>query len=183
MKTPQFSIRLEGEDLVFSAHHFITFPAHEKDDGRPIVESPHCHDFRVRVKIDGPLGRDELLIDFQTARDLLLEILKDFHQKTILAVRQRGIEIRSLGDQMEVAFASFRSDGMGTFPESLRWRRSEVVTIEADNASTEAVALELAKRFFASLEAHGLLTAGPTDDYFLTFSLEEEPGMKAEVRL
>lgn len=183
MKTPRFSIRLEGESLTFSASHFITFRADEKGGGAlPIVETPHRHDFRVRAEIGGPLGTDSLLIDFQAARDALLEILTDCRNKTILAAGQAGVETRIEGNEIEVVFDARDSDPGRRRPERLVLRREETLILPSTNASAEAAALFLAQRFFSALEKRGLLTAG-ADRYSLTLSLEEEPGMIAEVTL
>ena len=175
--TPKFTIRLEGENLTFSAVHFITF----RDGGKesdPIVEPPHSHLFRVKAAIAGPLGDDSLLIDFQTARDILLEILRKFHGKTILADRQAGMTYDKKADSLRVWFTPIGEDN----PRILTFGKDETVTLRADNSSTEAIALFIAETFRNRLAERDLFPAGIAS-YSVLISLEEEPGMIAEVRL
>ena len=58
---PQFHIRLAGDDLVFSAGHFITLA-----DGQ--CERLHGHTYRVTAEIHGPLGVEHYVVDFVAVR-------------------------------------------------------------------------------------------------------------------
>ena len=53
----KFHVRLEKEQLIFSAAHFITF----NDD---ICERLHGHNYRVMAEVRGQLDNNQYVIDF-----------------------------------------------------------------------------------------------------------------------
>ena len=56
-----YSVTVGKTDLTFAAAHFITF-----EDGR--CEPIHGHNYRVAVRVDGPLNRAGYVCDFVTLR-------------------------------------------------------------------------------------------------------------------
>ena len=58
-----YHIRLQKEQHVFSAAHFITFNAN-------VCERLHGHNYRVTAEIAGPLDENEYVIDFIAVRSL-----------------------------------------------------------------------------------------------------------------
>ena len=171
MRTPRFSIRLDGEDLTFSASHFITLTTGKKET---FVEPAHTHPFRVTVTLEGPLDGNGLLIDFHQAHRLLKEILAACEGKTFLAARQRGISLSKSPDGAAVICRT---------PETGRTLPAEkAVILDAVNSSAEMIALYLARLFLERLTSAGLLPAGG-ETTRLTLSLEEQKGMKAIVKI
>lgn len=68
-----YEIRVEH---TFSAAHALTIGS--------AVEPLHGHDWRVRVTLEGPqLDADALLCDFHTVEDVLRDICKPYHNKTL----------------------------------------------------------------------------------------------------
>src|SRR3954453_2557393 len=52
-----YRVRLEKEQHVFSAAHFITFNG-------DVCERLHGHNYRVAVEVEGPLDENQYVIDF-----------------------------------------------------------------------------------------------------------------------
>ena len=179
MRTPRFSIQLDGEDLTFSASHFITLMTGKKE---PFVEPAHTHPFRVTVTIDGPLGSGGLLIDFHQAHRLLKEILAACGGKTFLAARQEGISLSKSPDGSAVICRTAGRTG-GQTPETEKTLPAEkVITLDEVNSSAEMIALYLARLFLERLTSAGLLPDSGEKTH-LTLSLEEQKGMKAVVTI
>ena len=179
MRTPQFSILLDGEDLTFSASHFITLTTGKKE---PFVEPAHTHPFRVTATIDGPLGSGGLLIDFHQAHRLLKEILAVCGGKTFLAARQEGIHLSKSSDGLAVIYrTACQTDGQ--IPEIEKSLPAEkVILLDAANSSAEMIALYLAHLFLEKLISAGLLPDSGEQTH-LSLSLEEQKGMKAVVKI
>ncbi|MBP3694396.1 MAG: 6-carboxytetrahydropterin synthase [Thermoguttaceae bacterium] len=72
-----FCIRLDSEELTFSASHFITFDA-------CLCEAIHGHDFHVSVELDQEMAPAGYVIDFLPFMETLREILKKLDHKTLL---------------------------------------------------------------------------------------------------
>ena len=175
MRTPRFSIQLDGEDLTFSASHFITLMTGKKE---PVVEPAHTHPFRVTAAIEGPLDSGGLLIDFHQAHRLLKEILAACGGKTFLAARQKGVSLSKSPDGSAVICRI-----AGRIPETGKTLPAEkVIMLDEVNSSAVMIALYLARLFLERLTSAGLLPAGG-EKTRLTLSLEEQKGMKAVVKL
>ncbi|MGI5832292.1 MAG: 6-carboxytetrahydropterin synthase [Thermoguttaceae bacterium] len=177
MRSPEFSVRLEGEELSFDASHFITLRFGEKGLA---VEPIHTHRFRVTAEITGPLNKESLLLDFHAAHRVLSEILDECRGKLFLALHQQGVTVRRKGDLLEATFETASSKSGKTTPACHKLNQNEVILLDAGNGSAEMIVLFLARRFLGGLEDAGLLPAGK-EAYRLRLSLEEAPGMKAVV--
>ena len=75
---PEFRVRVSGDDLVFSAAHFITFAGG--------CEPLHGHDYRVAAEVFGPLDDDHCVVDFVVLGELLTAILRDYDHAVLLPV-------------------------------------------------------------------------------------------------
>lgn len=72
----QHRIRLDHQNQVFTARHFVAFG----DE----VESLHTHTFRVVVTLSGALDANGMLIDFRVVRQVLREILSSLDGRVLL---------------------------------------------------------------------------------------------------
>lgn len=87
---PQFHVRLAGDDLVFSAGHFITLA-----DGQ--CERLHGHTYRVTAEIHGPLGAEQYVVDFVTAGNMLRAILAELDHRMLLPTLNPAIQVSAVG--------------------------------------------------------------------------------------
>ena len=77
MKSDTFRVKLEKDNLVFSAAHFITF------DGNT-CESIHGHNYRVKCEVTGALDENGYVVDFIALRDALQEIVSRLDHHVVL---------------------------------------------------------------------------------------------------
>ncbi len=179
MTAPEFAILIDGDDLTFTARHFITLRLPEKG---LVVEPIHEHAFRVAAQIRGALNGEGLLVDFHAAHRLLTEILDECRGKCFLGENQKGVRITADALHIRAKFTAVSLETGEETEEDLVFSYGEVVPIKEGNATAELIALHIASRYYEKLAAAGLIPAdagGP----LLTLTLEEYPGMKAVVTL
>jgi len=73
----RFSVRIAGEDLAFSAAHFL---ASGPDNCEPL----HGHDYQVVVEVGGSLNQEHYVIDFIALRRTLRELLGRWNHRVLL---------------------------------------------------------------------------------------------------
>ncbi len=112
-----------GDDLAFSAAHFITL-----DDNT--CESIHGHDFRLRAEVSGPLGEHHYVVDFIALRDTMLALAKEWDHRVLLPTGHPTIHVQS--DSAEVEVTS--GDRRWLFPAS------DCVLLPVPNTTTERLA-------------------------------------------
>ncbi|MBO7726537.1 MAG: 6-carboxytetrahydropterin synthase [Thermoguttaceae bacterium] len=179
MPAPEFSILLDGEDLAFTARHFITLRLPEKG---LVVEPIHEHTFRVAVRIRGALNDVGLLVDFHAAHRLLAEILDGFRGRCFLGENQKGVRITTDTSCIRIKFTAVSLETGEETEEDLAFSHGDIVPIKWGNATAELIALHIASRYYEKLKSAGLIPAD-TQVPLLTLTLEEYPGMKAVVTL
>jgi 6-pyruvoyltetrahydropterin/6-carboxytetrahydropterin synthase len=127
-------IRIAGEQLAFSAGHFITLA-----DG--VCESVHGHDYRVALELWGPLGPHEFLVDYLALEQLLRSILTEWDHKLLLPTEHAQIHVTAGPQDVQVAFANRR----WTFPTA------DCRLLPVGNTTTERLAELVAQRILAEL--------------------------------
>ncbi len=135
-------VRVSGDDLTFSASHFITFDAQN-------CEPLHGHNYRVKADVHGPLGDEHYVVDFIAVRDTLRAILDELDHGVLLPTEHPAIRLQAGGREVEVAFGERR----WVFP------RSDCKLRPLANTTAEAVARWIAGRLIEGLRAAGV---GPT---------------------
>jgi 6-pyruvoyltetrahydropterin/6-carboxytetrahydropterin synthase len=153
----RFSIRLSGDDLVFSAAHFITLGTGE-------CERLHGHNYRVLAEISGPLGDQSYVYDFVLLRGLLKEILTQLDHRVLLPAEHPQIRIRQRAGEIEVSFGQRR----WVFP------RQECEVLPVRNTTAEMSAEHIGRQLLARFSSAGL--ASPTR---LQIEVEEGAGSSA----
>jgi 6-pyruvoyltetrahydropterin/6-carboxytetrahydropterin synthase len=98
---PDYSIRVDSADLIFSAAHFITF-----DGGG--CEPLHGHDYRVKAELFGPLGANEYLVDFVLVHEGLKAIVKELDHCVLLPGGHDSISVRLEGEEYVITHAGRR---------------------------------------------------------------------------
>lgn len=135
---PQFHVRLAGDDLVFSAGHFITLA-----DGQ--CERLHGHTYRVTAEIHGPLGAEQYVVDFVTAGNMLRAILAELDHRMLLPTLNPAIQVSARSGEVEVTFAERR----WIFP------LDDCLLLPLANTTTELLAHYVGERLRGALAAGG----------------------------
>lgn len=126
-----YSIRLEKEQHVFSAAHFITYAG-------SVCERLHGHNYGVAVEIFGPLDENQYVVDFIAVRDELKKLTDQLDHRVLLPDRHPLIAVAA-GDREVVA--TFTPDGR-------RWifPRGDCAILPVANTTAELLARYLAER-------------------------------------
>ena len=130
----QYHIRLEKEQHVFSAAHFITFNGN-------VCERLHGHNYRVAISIFAPLDANQYVVDFIAARDALQAILRTLDHYLLLPDRHPAIRVMADEREVHVTF------------EDRRWivPRGDCVILPIANTTAELLASYIGQRFLAEL--------------------------------
>jgi 6-pyruvoyltetrahydropterin/6-carboxytetrahydropterin synthase len=134
--TEQYHIRLDKDDLVFSAGHFITY------DG-DTCERLHGHNYRVTAEICGPLDDNQYVIDFIAVRVALKAIVNELDHHMLLPTTHPLIHVQQRIDEVEVTF----QDRRWVFP------RGDCILLPVANTTTELLARHIGLRLLDDLEA------------------------------
>jgi 6-pyruvoyltetrahydropterin/6-carboxytetrahydropterin synthase len=131
-----FHIRLEKEQHVFSAAHFITFNGN-------VCERLHGHNYRVAMEIGGPLDENQYVVDFIAARDTLSGILAELDHHMLLPDRHPTIRVMPSEQEVLVVF------------ENRRWifPRGDCVILPLANTTAELLARYIGEKFLEQLYA------------------------------
>ncbi|MBQ9874186.1 MAG: 6-carboxytetrahydropterin synthase [Thermoguttaceae bacterium] len=147
----KYSVILDDSALIFKARHALALPDFL---GAPFVEPLHEHEFRARLKISGSLDESACVVDFVAARRVLLEVLAELNDRTIVATDSP-------------------SKGTPTPAE-------KVVSLEATNPSTEEIAFWALDRFVSRFSE---VSKRNPEEFGFALRLEEAPGCFAEAEL
>ena len=135
---PQFHVRVAGDDLVFSAAHFLVW---EGGGG----ERLHGHTYRAAVEVFGPLNENQCVVDFLAVRNALKNILAELDHRVLLPARHPAIRVTSRVGEVEAVFA----DRRWVFPED------ECLLLPIANTTTELLAQYVGERLLSALKALG----------------------------
>jgi 6-pyruvoyltetrahydropterin/6-carboxytetrahydropterin synthase len=153
----QFQIRVEKEQSVFSAGHFITYDGHK-------CEPLHGHNYRVAVQLSGPLDENAYVFDFTRIKELMKKIVDELDHRMLLPARSERIHVATEGDRVTASY----KDKHYVFP------RSDVVLLPIPNTTAEMLAQWIAGRLKEALDptSRRALTA-------LDVEVEESFGQRA----
>ena len=151
---PDYSVRIAGDNLVYSAAHFVVLPG-------GICEPLHGHNYRVAVEIDGPLDETDCVIDFLALRSIMKSLLAPLDHAVLLPTRHAAILVAADENEVEVRFQQRR----WVFP------RAECRLLPLSGTTVERMAEYLARQLLETLAARGL--APP---HRLRIEVEESPG-------
>ena len=126
-----FTVRLEKEQHIFSAAHFITY------DG-DVCERLHGHNYRVAVEVEGPLDENQYVIDFIALRDEVARLIGEWDHRMLLPTRHPLIRVEASEREVEAVFT----------PDGRRWvfPRGDCVLLPVSNTTVERLAELLATR-------------------------------------
>jgi len=158
---PHYSVRIAGDNLIYSAAHFIVLP-----DGT--CEPLHGHNYRVAVELSGPLDEFDCVIDFLALLRIMKSILAELDHAVLLPTRHAAIRVAAGEEEVEVRFGPRR----WVFP------RAECRLLPLSSTTVELMANHLAQRLLEVLTAQGF--AQPRQ---VRVELEESPGCRATCEL
>lgn len=149
-----YSVRIAGDNLIYSAAHFIVLPG-------GICEPLHGHNYRVAVELSGPLDATDCVIDFLALLQVMKSILAELDHAVLLPTRHPAIRVSAGADEVEVRFGGRR----WVFP------LPECRLLPVVSTTVELMADYLAQRLLTTLADRGF--ARPQR---LRIELEESPG-------
>jgi 6-pyruvoyltetrahydropterin/6-carboxytetrahydropterin synthase len=132
-----FSVRLEKEQHVFSAAHFITFNG-------DVCERLHGHNYGVAVEVEGPLDENQYVIDFISLRDELKVITDELDHHMLLPTGHPLIRVTANECEVEAVFT----------PDGRRWifPRADCVLLPVSNTTAELLASYIGQRLLPAIE-------------------------------
>jgi 6-pyruvoyltetrahydropterin/6-carboxytetrahydropterin synthase len=130
-----YRVRVAGDDLTFSAGHFITLGDQ--------CEAVHGHDYRVAAEVSGPLDENQCVVDFVVLRESLATIIAELDHRMILPAEHASIRVEAGPEDVVVTFARRR----WVFP------RGDCVLLPLANTTTELLAGHIARRLVDDLES------------------------------
>lgn len=154
----RYRISVSGDDLTFSAAHFLTF-------GGGASESLHGHDYRVSVRLTGRLDEHLMVHDFVDLRARLRRLVGELDHRVLLPERNPSLEVTERDGTVVAA-----RDG-----HEYRFPAADVALLPVSNTTAEALAGHLAERL-----AEELGGASEELDEMLV-EVEEAPGQAAAV--
>ncbi len=138
----------------FSACHFI--PRHEK------CSRLHGHSYIVRLRVEGDVGDDGMVMDFVALKKELKAIAEDLDHRTLLPTCSKDVEVSVDGDSVEARTCGKRY----VFP------KSDVALLDVPNTTAEEMARMMARRIVSEVEF-------PPNVKSVSVGLDEERGQTA----
>jgi 6-pyruvoyltetrahydropterin/6-carboxytetrahydropterin synthase len=133
-----YRVRLEKEELGFSAAHFITF------DG-DVCEQLHGHNYRVAVELEGPLDENHYVVDFIALYRALRSVLEQLDHRVLLPTGHPQMVVSPDEREVEVRF----QDRRWVFP------RGDCQLLPVANTTAELLARHIGQRLLDELERRG----------------------------
>src|SRR5262245_39946971 len=132
-----YRVRLEKEQHVFSAAHFITFNG-------DVCERLHGHNYGVAVEVGGPLDENQYVIDFIALRDELKAITDELDHRVLLPASHPLIRVTASTSEIEAIFT----------PDGRRWifPRGDCVILPVSNTTAELLAHYIGQRLYEAIQ-------------------------------
>ena len=146
-----FSVRLEKEEFIFAASHFITF------DG-DICEPLHGHNYGVFAELEGELDENRYVVDFIAARKLLRGLIDQLDHHVMLPLHHPLITLTQTETEVTAKFA----DRRWVFP------KAECALLPVRNTTAEEVAAWMGRQF-----RDGLMTLMPAKPLRVKLGIDE----------
>jgi 6-pyruvoyltetrahydropterin/6-carboxytetrahydropterin synthase len=124
-----FRVRVTGDDLAFSAAHFITLAG-------GMCEPLHGHDYRVAAEVSGPLDENYYVVDFVALREDLKAILEELDHRVLLPTEHPIIRVVADDREVTVTWALRR----WVFP------RGDCLLLPVPNTTAELLARHVGRR-------------------------------------
>lgn len=129
-----FRVRVEKDNTVFSAGHFITYEGH-------LCEPLHGHNYRVAAGLEGPLDENFYVFDFTRLKRVLKPIVDRLDHRMLLPAESQRIKVETHGQEVVASY----KDKRYVFPAS------DVVLLPIPNTTAEMLARWIAGEIKAAL--------------------------------
>ena len=159
--TEQYRVRVANDSTFFAAAHFITYD-------HDVCEALHGHNFVTAVTVEGPLNRNQYVVDFVALNRLVGELLAELDHRVLLPMEHDQIRVAVHGEEVEVRFPGRR----WVFP------RNECALLPLANTTVELLTRHLAQGLLARLSA-----VTGFEEFRVTVEIEESPGWSATCSL
>jgi 6-pyruvoyltetrahydropterin/6-carboxytetrahydropterin synthase len=156
----RYRVRVEKDQTVFSAGHFITYDGHQ-------CEPLHGHNYRAAVSLEGPLDENAYVFDFTRLKRILKAIADRLDHRMLLPARSERIVVVEEGPSVTATYRGKRY----VFPGE------DVALLPIPNTTAECLATWIAGELRAALE-----TAGARGITALEVEVEESFGQRAIYR-
>ncbi len=140
--------------LRFSACHFI--PRHEK------CSRLHGHSYIVRLRMEGDIGADGMIMDFVVLKKALRGIIEEVDHRTLLPAKSTEVKITEEGGSVEVISGCKRY----VFP------KEDVALLDVPTTTAEEMCKMMTLRMVADIDF-------PPNVRSLSIGLDEERGQTA----
>lgn len=149
-------LEIDGEysGIKFSACHFI--PKHEK------CARLHGHSYIIRLKLDGDIGNDGMIMDFTVLKRELKKIADELDHRTILPGKSDNV-LLTVGSESVDAICGNKKY---TFP------REDVVILEIPNITAEEMAKMMVRKIVSEIDFSSNVRS-------VSIGLDEEKGQTA----
>lgn len=133
--TEFWRVRLEKEQHVFSAAHFITFAG-------DICERLHGHNYGVFAEVAGPLDENHYVIDFIALRDAMTAITAALDHRVLLPTLHNKILVEEQNGEVIARF----EDRRWVFPAG------DCVLLPVENTTAELLARYIGRELLKTLD-------------------------------
>lgn len=156
-----FEVYVSKDSFKFNAAHFIAY--------RGFRERLHGHNYRVSVRVEGPVGSDGYVVDFGDIKRAAREVCSSLNERVIVPMQSDVITIERSDGQVRMTC----EDGTAfSFPEA------DCVLLDIRHSSAEELAEWLGGRLKAALPI--LDRRGVT---VLEVGVAEAPNQEARFRI
>lgn len=138
----------------FSACHFI--PRHEK------CSRLHGHSYIVRLRLEGDIGEDGMILDFVVLKRKLKEMIDELDHRTLIPTASDEVEVRDDGESVEVLSCGKRY----VFPSM------DVVLLDIPTTTAEEMSRMMTLRMVDEVDF-------PANVHSVSIGLDEERGQTA----
>ncbi|HEY2773730.1 MAG TPA: 6-carboxytetrahydropterin synthase [Candidatus Binatia bacterium] len=159
--TSSYEVYVSKDSFKFNAAHFIAYPGFR--------ERLHGHNYRVSVRVEGPVGDDGYVVDFGDIKRAARTVCEELNERVIVPMLSDVLVIRTDGGQVSVAC----EDGT-TFSFPL----ADCVLLDIRHSSAEELAAWLGERMRTALPI--LEKRGVT---VLEVGVAEAPNQEARFRI
>lgn len=138
----------------FSACHFI--PRHEK------CSRLHGHSYIVRLRLEGDIGAEGMIMDFVVLKRKLKEIIDELDHKTLIPTRSEDVKVTVTDESVEAVSCGKRY----VFP------RMDVTLLDIPTTTAEEMSKMMTQRMVREIEF-------PDNVRSVSIGLDEERGQTA----
>ena len=157
----RYEVYVSKDSFKFNAAHFIAY--------RGFRERLHGHNYRVSVRMEGPVGEDGYVVDFGDIKRAARDVCGELNERVIVPMLSDVIAIRLDSGQVHMTC----EDGtLFSFPED------DCVLLDIRHSSAEELAAFLGERLKAALPI--LERRGVT---VLEVGVAEAPNQEARFRI